>query len=143
MLNVQDNRKLYEEAAHPLKLKHMPMCDYGTTRINRRFLQEAFQFIAEGTQGTNCTLLHCMAGVNRSATIAILYVMHVRLACGCVESLVTAVAGQTMCAGGGLRHCSKPSAHRPPRVPTTDGSTGGHPDQHRHRAAASQGLSAG
>ncbi|XP_076311094.1 uncharacterized protein LOC143225489 [Tachypleus tridentatus] len=40
------------------------------------FFPKAFQFLDKVREGSGCVLVHCLAGISRSPTIAIAYVMH-------------------------------------------------------------------
>ena len=54
--------------------KHVSITDLPETNIVASF-DECFLFIDSARQSEGCVLVHCMAGVSRSATIVIAYLM--------------------------------------------------------------------
>jgi len=54
--------------------EHVPIDDLPSTDITKNF-EECFSFINEALLSGGKVLVHCMAGVSRSATIVIAYVM--------------------------------------------------------------------
>ncbi|KAK3546602.1 hypothetical protein QTP70_030477 [Hemibagrus guttatus] len=54
--------------------KHVPMLDLPETKLTS-YLPQCFEFIDEARKQDGVALLHCNAGVSRSASIAIAYLM--------------------------------------------------------------------
>jgi len=54
--------------------KHISITDLPETNITASF-EDCFSFIETARQSGGCVLVHCMAGVSRSATIVIAYLM--------------------------------------------------------------------
>ncbi|XP_029470550.1 dual specificity protein phosphatase 10-like isoform X2 [Rhinatrema bivittatum] len=72
VINVTTHLPLY----HPgtLCYKRLPATDSGKQNL-RQYFEEAFEFIEEAHQCGKGVLIHCQAGVSRSATIVIAYLM--------------------------------------------------------------------
>lgn len=54
--------------------KRIPVSDTGTQKLSNKF-EEAFQFIEEARKNNAVILIHCMAGISRSVTLTIAYIM--------------------------------------------------------------------
>jgi dual specificity MAP kinase phosphatase len=54
--------------------KRIPVSDTGTQKLSNKF-SEAFQYIEEVREKNGIILIHCMAGISRSVTITIAYLM--------------------------------------------------------------------
>ena len=72
ILNVASNCKCYFE--DKLVYKRLPVLDVCETNISEIF-QEAFEFIEQVKSRNGKVLIHCQAGVSRSATITTAYLM--------------------------------------------------------------------
>ena len=56
------------------RYKHLEAADNGLQNI-RQFFEEAFEFIDEAKENNTGVLVHCQAGISRSPTIAVAYLM--------------------------------------------------------------------
>nr|XP_033811552.1 dual specificity protein phosphatase 10-like [Geotrypetes seraphini] len=72
VINVTTHLPLYH--AGTLCYKRLPATDSGKQNL-RQYFEEAFEFIEEAHQCGKGVLIHCQAGVSRSATIVIAYLM--------------------------------------------------------------------
>ncbi|XP_055487135.1 dual specificity protein phosphatase 10-like [Leucoraja erinacea] len=72
VINATTHLPLYHAPA--LRYKRFPVNDSGRQNL-RQYFEEAFEFIEEGRQSGKGVLVHCQAGVSRSATLVIAYLM--------------------------------------------------------------------
>nr|XP_018911383.1 PREDICTED: dual specificity protein phosphatase 10-like isoform X2 [Bemisia tabaci] len=78
VLNVTSELPGYHEERGIL-YKHLPAADSSHQNL-KQYFEEAFHFIEEARQSGGSVLVHCQAGISRSPTIAIAYMMkHRRL----------------------------------------------------------------
>ncbi|XP_044304762.1 dual specificity protein phosphatase 10-like [Varanus komodoensis] len=82
VLNVTTHLPLYHADCGRLRYKRLPATDNNRQDL-RQYFEEAFEFIEEAHQSGKGVLIHCQAGVSRSATIVIAYLMkHTRMTMG-------------------------------------------------------------
>ncbi|RXN34943.1 dual specificity phosphatase 10 [Labeo rohita] len=74
ILNVTTHLPLYHYDLGLFKYKRLPATDSNKQNL-RQYFEEAFEFIEEAHQAGQGLLIHCQAGVSRSATIVIAYLM--------------------------------------------------------------------
>ncbi|XP_041951152.1 dual specificity protein phosphatase 10 [Alosa sapidissima] len=74
VLNVTTHLPLYHYDLGLLCYKRLPATDSNKQNL-RQYFEEAFEFIEEAHQAGQGVLIHCQAGVSRSATIVIAYLM--------------------------------------------------------------------
>ncbi|KAM6435213.1 dual specificity protein phosphatase 10-like isoform 1-T4 [Liasis olivaceus] len=74
VLNVTTHLPLYHADSGRLRYKRLPATDSNRQDL-RQYFEEAFEFIEEAHQSGKGVLIHCQAGVSRSATIVIAYLM--------------------------------------------------------------------
>ncbi|KAK3522556.1 hypothetical protein QTP86_023291 [Hemibagrus guttatus] len=74
ILNVTTHLPLYLYDLGMFKYKRLPATDSNKQNL-RQYFEEAFEFIEEAHQAGQGLLIHCQAGVSRSATIVIAYLM--------------------------------------------------------------------
>nr|XP_028565854.1 dual specificity protein phosphatase 10-like isoform X2 [Podarcis muralis] len=74
VLNVTTHLPLYHADSGRLRYKRLPATDNNRQDL-RQYFEEAFEFIEEAHQSGKGVLIHCQAGVSRSATIVIAYLM--------------------------------------------------------------------
>ncbi|KAJ8391536.1 hypothetical protein AAFF_G00088580 [Aldrovandia affinis] len=74
VLNVTTHLPLFHYERDPLSYKRLPATDSNKQNL-RQYFEEAFEFIEEAHQAGQGLLIHCQAGVSRSATIVIAYLM--------------------------------------------------------------------
>ncbi|XP_060110813.1 dual specificity protein phosphatase 10-like [Heteronotia binoei] len=74
VLNVTTHLPLYHVESGRLRYKRLPATDNNRQDL-RQYFEEAFEFIEEAHQSGKGVLIHCQAGVSRSATIVIAYLM--------------------------------------------------------------------
>ncbi|KAK2846020.1 hypothetical protein Q7C36_010874 [Tachysurus vachellii] len=74
ILNVTTHLPLYLYDLGMFKYKRLPATDSNKQNL-RQYFEEAFEFIEEAHQAGKGLLIHCQAGVSRSATIVIAYLM--------------------------------------------------------------------
>jgi len=77
VLNVTSHLPGYHEACG-ITYKQLPASDSGHQNL-KQYFEEAFDFIEEARNSGASVLVHCQAGVSRSATIAIAYIMKHKL----------------------------------------------------------------
>lgn len=73
VLNVTSQLPGYHEACG-ITYKQLPASDSGHQNL-KQYFEEAFQFIEEARKSGASVMVHCQAGVSRSPTIAIAYIM--------------------------------------------------------------------
>nr|XP_032803566.1 dual specificity protein phosphatase 10 [Petromyzon marinus] len=79
IINVTSHLPLYHYERGALRYKRLPATDSCKQNL-RQYFEEAFEFIEEAYQSGKGLLIHCQAGVSRSATIVIAYLMkHTRM----------------------------------------------------------------
>ncbi|XP_061461733.1 dual specificity protein phosphatase 10-like [Rhineura floridana] len=74
VLNVTTHLPLYHADSGRLRYKRLPATDNNRQDL-RQYFEEAFEFIEEAHQSGKGVFIHCQAGVSRSATIVIAYLM--------------------------------------------------------------------
>lgn len=74
VINVTTHLPLYHYEKGLLNYKRLPATDSNKQNL-RQYFEEAFEFIEEAHQCGKGLLIHCQAGVSRSATIVIAYLM--------------------------------------------------------------------
>lgn len=74
ILNVTTHLPLYHYDLGLFSYKRLPATDSNKQNL-RQYFEEAFEFIEEAHQAGQGVLIHCQAGVSRSATIVIAYLM--------------------------------------------------------------------
>lgn len=74
ILNVTTHLPLYHYDTGHFIYKRLPATDSNKQNL-RQYFEEAFEFIEEAHQAGMGLLIHCQAGVSRSATIVIAYLM--------------------------------------------------------------------
>ncbi|XP_078413135.1 dual specificity protein phosphatase 10 [Cetorhinus maximus] len=79
IINVTTHLPLYHYEKGIFHYKRLPATDSNKQNL-RQYFEEAFEFIEEAHQSSKGLLIHCQAGVSRSATIVIAYLMkHTRM----------------------------------------------------------------
>ncbi|RMC12358.1 hypothetical protein DUI87_09873 [Hirundo rustica rustica] len=79
VINVTTHLPLYHYEKGMFNYKRLPATDSNKQNL-RQYFEEAFEFIEEAHQCGKGLLIHCQAGVSRSATIVIAYLMkHTRM----------------------------------------------------------------
>ncbi|XP_067845062.1 dual specificity protein phosphatase 10 isoform X1 [Heptranchias perlo] len=79
IINVTTHLPLYHYEKGIFHYKRLPATDSNKQNL-RQYFEEAFEFIEEAHQCGKGLLIHCQAGVSRSATIVIAYLMkHTRM----------------------------------------------------------------
>ncbi|XP_018427609.1 PREDICTED: dual specificity protein phosphatase 10 [Nanorana parkeri] len=79
IVNVTTHLPLYHYEKGTFNYKRLPATDSNKQNL-RQYFEEAFEFIEEAHQCGKGLLIHCQAGVSRSATIVIAYLMkHTRM----------------------------------------------------------------
>ncbi|XP_026551508.1 dual specificity protein phosphatase 10 [Pseudonaja textilis] len=79
IINVTTHLPLYHYEKGLFIYKRLPATDSNKQNL-RQYFEEAFEFIEEAHQCGKGLLIHCQAGVSRSATIVIAYLMkHTRM----------------------------------------------------------------
>ncbi|KAK7151278.1 hypothetical protein R3I93_012272 [Phoxinus phoxinus] len=74
ILNVTTHLPLFHYELGLFNYKRFPATDSNKQNL-RQYFEEAFEFIEEAHQAGRGLLIHCQAGVSRSATIVIAYLM--------------------------------------------------------------------
>jgi len=130
VLNVTADLPGFHQA-HGILYKQLPAADSGQQNL-RQYFDEAHQFIDEARMNSGAVLIHCHAGISRSPTMAIAYLMrHASLSL--VEAYTTVkqrrpiispnlnFMGQLLEFEQGLRPPATPTTHAP-ATPTSDAS---------------------
>ncbi|XP_033873523.1 dual specificity protein phosphatase 10-like [Acipenser ruthenus] len=79
IINVTTHLPLFHYDKGIFNYKRLPATDSNKQNL-RQYFEEAFEFIEEAHQSGKGLLIHCQAGVSRSATIVIAYLMkHTRM----------------------------------------------------------------
>ncbi|MBN3305914.1 DUS10 phosphatase, partial [Amia calva] len=79
IINVTTHLPLFHYEQGIFNYKRLPATDSNKQNL-RQYFEEAFEFIEEAHQSGKGLLIHCQAGVSRSATIVIAYLMkHTRM----------------------------------------------------------------
>ncbi|KAM3869479.1 dual specificity protein phosphatase 10 [Diretmus argenteus] len=74
VVNVTTHLPLYHLNSGLVRYKRLPATDNSKQNL-RQYFEEVFEFIEEAHQRGQGVLVHCQAGVSRSATIVIAYLM--------------------------------------------------------------------
>ncbi|XP_041093969.1 uncharacterized protein si:dkey-175m17.7 [Polyodon spathula] len=74
VLNVTTHLPLYHQDSGLVRYKRLPATDSSKQNLQQYF-EEAFEFIEDAHQCGRGVLIHCQAGVSRSATLVIAYLM--------------------------------------------------------------------
>ncbi|XP_065112567.1 dual specificity protein phosphatase 10 [Paramisgurnus dabryanus] len=74
ILNVTTHLPLYHYDLGHFNYKRLPATDSNKQNL-RQYFEEAFEYIEDAQQAGQGLLIHCQAGVSRSATIVIAYLM--------------------------------------------------------------------
>ncbi|XP_043931065.1 dual specificity protein phosphatase 10-like [Protopterus annectens] len=74
VVNVTTHLPLYHAETGLIRYKRLPATDNSKQNL-RQYFEEAFEFIEEAHQCSKGVLVHCQAGVSRSATIVVAYLM--------------------------------------------------------------------
>nr|XP_046152274.1 uncharacterized protein si:dkey-175m17.7 [Oncorhynchus gorbuscha]XP_046152280.1 uncharacterized protein si:dkey-175m17.7 [Oncorhynchus gorbuscha] len=74
VVNVTTHLPLYHLGSGLVRYKRLPATDNSKQNL-RQYFEEVFEFIEEAHQSGRGVLIHCQAGVSRSATIVIAYLM--------------------------------------------------------------------
>ncbi|XP_056140189.1 uncharacterized protein si:dkey-175m17.7 [Lampris incognitus] len=74
VVNVTTHLPLYHVNSGLVRYKRLPATDNSKQNL-RQYFEEVFEFIEEAHQSGKGVLVHCQAGVSRSATIVIAYLM--------------------------------------------------------------------
>uniref|UniRef100_A0A4W4DYP9 protein-tyrosine-phosphatase n=1 Tax=Electrophorus electricus TaxID=8005 RepID=A0A4W4DYP9_ELEEL len=74
VVNVTTHLPLYHVDTGLVRYKRLPATDNSKQNL-RQYFEEVFEFIEEAHQSGRGVLVHCQAGVSRSATIVIAYLM--------------------------------------------------------------------
>ncbi|XP_069036564.1 dual specificity protein phosphatase 10 [Lepisosteus oculatus] len=74
VVNVTTHLPLYHLSTCLVRYKRLPATDNSRQNL-RQYFEEVFEFIEEAHQCRKGVLIHCQAGVSRSATIVIAYLM--------------------------------------------------------------------
>ncbi|XP_078392014.1 dual specificity protein phosphatase 10-like [Cetorhinus maximus] len=74
VINVTTHLPLYHAQVGNVRYKRLPATDNSKQNL-RQYFEEAFEFIEEAHRSGKGVLIHCQAGVSRSATLVIAYLM--------------------------------------------------------------------
>ncbi|ESO12928.1 hypothetical protein HELRODRAFT_105624 [Helobdella robusta] len=74
VLNVTSGIPMYCDAARDISGRRLPASDSGSQNI-KQYFDEAIKFIESARQSNGRVLIHCQAGVSRSPTITMAYLM--------------------------------------------------------------------
>eukprot|EP00039_Didymoeca_costata_P030689 m.30892 g.30892 ORF g.30892 m.30892 type:complete len:160 (-) comp8254_c0_seq3:411-890(-) len=75
VVNVSD-KVFYFPSAPGMQFTHLPLDDFGKTRLDKEKLIEIFQQIDTTREANHSVLIHCTHGVNRAVIVTTAYLMY-------------------------------------------------------------------